>query len=88
MPLKNNYINRLLIGLIKFYAIAVSPLFAGTCRFSPTCSAYAMEAVETHGTRKGLWLAIKRLLKCHPWHRCNTLIDPVPKVGYKTTHDE
>jgi hypothetical protein len=77
-----------LIYFIKLYSVAVSPLFAGTCRFSPTCSAYAMEAVETHGTMKGLRLAIKRLLKCHPWHRCNTLIDPVPKVGYKTTHDE
>lgn len=63
--------------LIRVYAYAVSPLAPGKCRFHPTCSAYASEAIDRHGVARGGVLAIRRLLKCHPWHR-GPMIDPVP----------
>lgn len=67
---------RILVGLIRFYQAAVSPLLPGTCRYTPTCSRYALEAVRRHGALRGGWLAARRLLRCHPlggkgW-------DPVP----------
>lgn len=65
--------------LIRFYAYAISPLTGPSCRFHPTCSAFAMEAVDRHGAIKGGFLAIRRLLKCHPWHN-GPFIDPVPGV--------
>ena len=80
-------IKRALITAVKIYAVALSPLFANTCRFQPSCSAYMMEAIEMHGVWRGVWLGLKRLSKCHPWHRCETLIDPVPKVRYKPNHE-
>jgi putative membrane protein insertion efficiency factor len=67
---------RLLIGLIRVYRYFLSPLFGPSCRFYPTCSAYAAEAIDTHGAVKGTWLALRRILKCHPWHAGG--IDPVP----------
>jgi hypothetical protein len=73
---------RLLLGFIRFYQRVVSPLppalFGASCgcRFSPTCSHYAAEAVRTHGTFGGLWLALRRLAKCTPLHRGG--FDPVP----------
>jgi putative membrane protein insertion efficiency factor len=57
-----------LIFLIKGYRLFISPLFPPTCRFQPTCSAYALEAIALHGALKGGYLAIKRILKCHPFH--------------------
>ena len=68
--------------LIKFYQKAISPMFPPSCRFYPTCSAYSYEAVATHGVLKGLWLAIKRISKCHPWHKGG--LDPVPEKHKKT----
>jgi len=65
-----------LIFLIKGYRRFVSPLFPPTCRFQPTCSAYALEAIALHGAVKGGYLAIKRILKCHPFHPGG--YDPVP----------
>ena len=62
--------------LIRAYRYAVSPLFVPSCRFHPSCSAYALEAVERHGPLRGAWLALKRLLRCHPWHSGGC--DPVP----------
>jgi len=59
---------RLLLGLITAYRYLLSPFLGPSCRFYPTCSAYASEAIETHGALYGTWLAIKRILKCHPWH--------------------
>lgn len=59
---------RVLIFLIKGYRLYISPLFPGKCRFSPTCSAYAMEAIEKYGALKGSYMAFKRILKCHPFH--------------------
>lgn len=61
---------------IRFYQIFISPLKAPTCRFYPTCSAYAIEAIQKKGPVKGTWLAIKRIAKCHPFHPGG--YDPVP----------
>jgi putative membrane protein insertion efficiency factor len=63
--------------LIKFYQIFISPLTPATCRYSPTCSNYAKEALETHGLIKGGWLAVKRIFSCHPWGGSG--YDPVPR---------
>lgn len=57
-----------LILLIRLYQLVISPLKPPTCRFYPTCSQYAMQAVEKYGAIKGSWMAVKRLLKCHPFH--------------------
>ncbi len=68
--------SRLLILCIRFYQIFISPLKSPTCRFYPTCSAYAIEAIQKKGPVKGTWLAIKRIAKCHPFHPGG--YDPVP----------
>ena len=60
--------NKLIILLIKFYRLFISPLKPPTCRFVPTCSEYAILAIEKYGVSKGVWLGLKRLLKCHPFH--------------------
>ncbi len=67
---------RLLIGLIRLYQCTLAAIFGGHCRFHPTCSAYAIQALETHGLVRGVWLVFKRVLKCHPWHPGGS--DPVP----------
>lgn len=68
---------RLLLSPIAFYRRFISPLKAtSSCRFHPTCSAYAMEAIQTHGVARGSWLALRRILKCHPFHPGG--LDPVP----------
>lgn len=58
---------KLLIGLIRGYQRFISPLFPPRCRFYPTCSQYALEAVQIHGAAKGSWLGFKRVCRCHPW---------------------
>lgn len=58
----------LCILLIRFYQLFISPLFPPTCRFYPTCSQYAIEAIQKKGVLRGVWLAIKRIVKCHPFH--------------------
>ena len=65
-----------LLGFIRFYQRAISPLFPRTCRFVPSCSQYAAIAITRYGFRKGGWLALKRLAKCGPWHPGG--YDPVP----------
>lgn len=67
---------RLLIGAIRIYQVALSPYFGNQCRFYPTCSEYAKEAVARHGALKGAWLAIRRIGRCHPYHPGGH--DPVP----------
>jgi len=67
---------RLLLLFLRAYQLAISPLFAPSCRFYPTCSNYAMQAIREHGALKGIMLATKRLGKCHPWHPGG--YDPVP----------
>lgn len=70
---------RFLLWLIRGYRKYISPSRPPCCRFIPTCSAYAYEAIEVHGVWKGGWLALKRLSKCHPFHRQETIqYDPVP----------
>jgi len=63
--------------LIRIYQRALSPLFPSTCRYDPTCSHYAVEALQTHGLWKGSILALKRIASCHPWGRSG--YDPVPE---------
>lgn len=58
----------LCILFIRFYQLFISPLFPPTCRFYPTCSQYAIEAIQKRGVLRGVWLAIKRIAKCHPFH--------------------
>ena len=67
---------RAVIWLIRFYRACISPLHPGCCRFRPTCSQYALEAVEKYGALKGSWLALRRILRCHPFHKGG--YDPVP----------
>lgn len=66
----------ILINLIKVYRYAISPLLGYHCRFHPSCSSYALTALERFGFIRGVYLAVRRLLKCHPWHEGG--IDPVP----------
>jgi len=66
----------LLIGLLKGYRAAISPLYGNVCKYYPSCSAYALEAVTVHGAAKGSWLAARRLGSCHPWAEGG--YDPVP----------
>jgi putative membrane protein insertion efficiency factor len=75
---------RPLIGLVKLYRLAISPWLGMNCRFQPTCSQYAIEALQLHGVLKGGWLAIKRIGRCHPWGGSG--YDPVP--GSDGAHDE
>lgn len=71
---------RLLLALIRWYRREISPYTPPSCRFIPTCSAYALEAVEVHGALKGGALALRRILRCHPFHKEKTFIyDPVPQ---------
>ena len=65
-----------LIGLVKGYRLLLSPWLGSSCRFTPTCSAYSLQALETHGAAAGTYLTLARLARCHPW--CNGGHDPVP----------
>lgn len=68
--------NRLLIALLRGYSRYISPFLAPHCRFYPSCSAYATEALRAHGTWRGGWLALRRIGRCHPFHTGG--VDPVP----------
>ena len=72
---------RILIALIRFYKRAISPLLPNACKYTPTCSEYAMEAIEVHGALKGSLLAAWRLWRCNPFSRGG--YDPVPKPHHK-----
>lgn len=65
-----------ILWIIQFYKVAISPWTPASCRYSPSCSTYALEAVQKHGALKGGWLAIKRISSCHPWGGKG--YDPVP----------
>lgn len=68
---------KLFLALIRFYQRFISPCTPPTCRFTPTCSAYACEAIEKYGAFKGGWLAIRRICRCHPFYKGDPY-DPVP----------
>lgn len=75
------------IGIIKLYQWCLSPFLGSCCRFYPSCSSYAITAVTHFGVVKGLWIATRRLLRCHPWSRGG--FDPVvPDLIYKANHKE
>jgi len=65
-----------LVALVKIYQYAISPMLGSRCRFDPSCSQYAVEALQRHGAFKGTWLAVRRVGRCHPWHPGG--YDPVP----------
>lgn len=67
---------RVLLAIVRFYRMAISPALPPSCRYTPSCSAYAVEAIELHGAGRGSWLAVRRLLRCHPFHAGGH--DPVP----------
>lgn len=69
-------LNFVFIALIKGYQYLISPLLPGACRYTPTCSQYGLDAIKKHGPYKGVWLAIKRIARCHPWGGHGH--DPVP----------
>ena len=71
--------------LIRGYQLVISPLLGPRCRFYPSCSHYAIEAIEAHGTLRGVWLTIKRISRCHPWHEGG--FDPVPAC-LNHSHDQ
>lgn len=74
----------LLIGLLRAYRAVISPLYGQVCRYHPSCSAYALEAVTVHGALRGSWLAVRRLARCHPWAAGG--YDPVPARGEPSSY--
>ena len=78
MNLLRDLVSGMLIGLLRAYKLLISPLLGQRCRFHPSCSTYAMEAVRRHGPLRGSWLAAKRVGRCHPLHPGGH--DPVPPV--------
>lgn len=70
------FLSAIMIVLVKFYQRAISPLFPSSCRYTPTCSTYSIEAIRKHGPFKGGWLSIKRFISCNPWGGHGH--DPVP----------
>jgi putative membrane protein insertion efficiency factor len=66
----------ILIAIVRFYQSAISPLYPATCRYTPTCSQYMIEAIRVHGVLRGTWMGLRRISKCHPWGGSG--YDPVP----------
>lgn len=76
-----NLLSKIFILIVRLYQLTISPLLGANCRYSPTCSAYAIEAIQVHGPLKGGWLGLKRIASCHPWGGHG--YDPVPKANQK-----
>ncbi len=74
-------IARALIGVVKAYRLLLSPALGSSCRFEPTCSLYAIDALQMHGAMQGSYLTLKRIGRCHPW--CQGGLDPVPAARAK-----
>ena len=75
----------LLIGFLRAYRLLISPIYGDVCRYHPSCSAYALEAVTVHGSLRGSWLAVRRLARCHPWAAGG--YDPVPPARTSPDRD-
>lgn len=75
-----------LVALIRLYQVGISPWTPASCRFTPTCSAYAVEALERYGVARGGWLSLRRLLRCHPWGGSG--YDPVPPAAAESVGGE
>ncbi len=67
---------RIMLALVRAYQYLISPMFGPSCRFTPTCSEYAVQALKKYGAAKGFWLSVKRVGRCHPWHDGG--YDPLP----------
>lgn len=78
-------LGRLLIGAVRLYQVAISPWTPPACRFTPTCSTYAIEAIEAHGAARGGWMALRRIGRCHPFGGHG--FDPVPPVACAESGD-
>lgn len=78
--------SKIIVGFVRFYQLVISPVFPSSCRYSPTCSRYMIEAVEEWGPLKGFWLGIKRISRCHPWGGHG--YDPVPENPKKNHNPE
>ncbi len=76
---------RLLLALVRGYQLLLSPVLGNNCRYYPSCSAYTLEAIEKHGPWRGLWLGIKRVSRCHPFHEGG--YDPVPDPPQHHDHE-
>ncbi len=74
----------LLAGVLRAYRAVISPIYGDVCKFYPTCSSYALDAVLTHGAFKGSWLSVRRLVRCHPWSMGG--YDPVPGTASAEVH--
>lgn len=78
---------RILIAVVRFYQLGISPWFPGSCRYHPTCSAYAIEAIRRHGSLRGVYMSARRVARCHPWGGHG--YDPVPeRLGRRGHGDE
>lgn len=77
---------RPLIGLVRLYRLLLSPWLGSNCRFQPTCSSYAIEALQVHGVLRGTWLAARRIGRCHPWGGSG--YDPVPGTEAPSSDSE
>lgn len=78
-------LGRILIALVRFYQVAISSWTAASCRFTPTCSTYAIDALRAHGPARGVWLSLRRIMRCHPWGGFG--LDPVPPRPTGATAD-
>jgi putative membrane protein insertion efficiency factor len=76
-----NILKKIVILPIRFYRVAISPMIGPSCRYSPSCSKYAIEAIEEWGVIRGLWMGLRRISRCHPWGGHG--YDPVPKREVK-----
>jgi putative membrane protein insertion efficiency factor len=86
VPTRFQPVQQLLVGLVRAYRFFLSPWLGSACRFEPTCSAYALQALQQHGAAAGSYLTLRRLARCHPW--CAGGHDPVPEqfVGWLSRH--